>query len=219
MQNPWLRLLVFLAIATTVSAADVREVTWDDLIPEATEFEDPFAALSSDQLYALAQVARARSQQAAGQAIAEEELRRVAETEAELKAQDIDIDGLLSRRAEITERRRQRAEAVNAKLDGAAVGMAGFLLPLEFSGKKVTEFLLVPWVGACIHTPPPPPNQIVHVKWANGFESSGGLFAPIRVTGVMHTESGSPELSLVDGSVNIATSYALEASDVEPYAQ
>ena len=51
--------------------------------------------------------------------------------------------------------------------------MPGYLLPLEFSGKLVSEFLLVPWVGACIHTPPPPPNQIVHVKTDKPIELAG----------------------------------------------
>ena len=45
------------------------------------------------------------------------------------------------------------------------------ILPLEISGARVTEFLLVPWVGACIHTPPTPPrNQIVYVKSDQGIE-------------------------------------------------
>lgn len=218
MHKPWIALLLFLAIATTVPAADVRELTWDDLIPKSTNFDDPFTALNGSQLYALSQIARARAQQAAGTTIAEEDLKRVAAAEAKLKAEGIDIDGLLARRAEITNKRRQRAQAVNTKLDGEAVRMGGYLLPLEYTGKKVTEFLLVPWVGACIHTPPPPPNQIVHVKLAEGYETSGGPFAPVWVYGVMRTESSSPKLSLVDGSANIATGYALQASDVKPYA-
>jgi hypothetical protein len=218
MHKPWLRLLLFLVISTSVSATDLRELTWDDLIPEGADFEDPFTALNDYQLYGLGQVVRAREQQAAGKAISEEELKRVAEAEAELKAEGVDIDGLLARRAEITEKRRRRAQAVNTELDGETVRMPGYLLPLEYTGKKVTEFLLVPWVGACIHTPPPPPNQIVHVKLTEGYETSGGLFAPVWVNGVMRTESSSPELSLVDGSANIATGYALQASGVEPYA-
>ena len=135
-----------------------------------------------------------------------------------MRADGVDIDGLLARRAEITEKRRLRAEGVNPELDGKAVGMAGYISPLEYSGKKVTEFLLVPWVGTCIHSPPPPSNQIVYVKWAEGYETSGGLFVPVRVNGVMRTERSRPELSLVDGSANIETGYALEASGVEPYA-
>ncbi|MCX8086770.1 MAG: DUF3299 domain-containing protein [Rhodocyclaceae bacterium] len=51
-------------------------------------------------------------------------------------------------------------------LHGKKVRIAGFALPLERIGDKVTEFLLVPYFGACIHSPPPPANQIIHAKSA-----------------------------------------------------
>jgi hypothetical protein len=58
----------------------------------------------------------------------------------------------------------------NAPADPAMNGkrgrIAGFALPLERQGDKVTEFLIVPYFGACIHTPPPPANQIIHAKSA-----------------------------------------------------
>ncbi|MCX7165149.1 MAG: DUF3299 domain-containing protein [Rhodocyclales bacterium] len=47
-------------------------------------------------------------------------------------------------------------------LAGARIRLPGFAIPLEHKGNKVTEFLLVPYFGACIHSPPPPANQIVH---------------------------------------------------------
>jgi uncharacterized protein len=49
------------------------------------------------------------------------------------------------------------------ELDGTLVRLPGFLVMLEGSSKGVTEFLLVPYFGACIHVPPPPANQLVHV--------------------------------------------------------
>ncbi|WP_295639484.1 DUF3299 domain-containing protein [uncultured Methylibium sp.] len=49
------------------------------------------------------------------------------------------------------------------ELDGKAVQISGYLVPLEQARGEVSEFLLVPYFGACIHTPPPPANQIVHV--------------------------------------------------------
>lgn len=51
----------------------------------------------------------------------------------------------------------------NASMNGARVRIPGFVVPLEKQGGQVTEFLLVPYFGACIHTPPPPANQIIHV--------------------------------------------------------
>jgi hypothetical protein len=52
---------------------------------------------------------------------------------------------------------------VNMALIGQAVRLGGYVVPLEESPAGLTEFLLVPYHGACIHTPPPPANQIVHV--------------------------------------------------------
>ena len=48
-------------------------------------------------------------------------------------------------------------------LAGARIRLPGFAIPLENKGGKVSEFLLVPYFGACIHSPPPPANQIIHV--------------------------------------------------------
>lgn len=51
-------------------------------------------------------------------------------------------------------------------LDGAAVRLPGYVVPLQSGKEGLTEFLLVPYFGACLHTPPPPANQIVHVRLA-----------------------------------------------------
>ena len=67
----------------------------------------------------------------------------------------------------------------NSKLEGAAVKLPGYLVPLDGAKGAVKEFLLVPYFGACIHTPPPPANQIVHVvlaKPATGFQSMDAVW-------------------------------------------
>ena len=135
-----------------------------------------------------------------------------------LKESGIDAEAILARRKEINEQKKLKARSVNAALDGQTVRMPGYLLPLEFSGKDVTEFLLVPYVGACIHSPPPPPNQIVHVKAETPV---GGLavFAPIWVTGRMSTTAAKKSLSLVDGAADIDVGYSMRASLVEPYKE
>ncbi|WP_443083124.1 DUF3299 domain-containing protein [Variovorax sp. PBS-H4] len=56
----------------------------------------------------------------------------------------------------------------NAAMNGVDIKLPGFIVPLEENKGEVTEFLLVPYFGACIHTPPPPANQIVHVRPRNG---------------------------------------------------
>ncbi len=52
---------------------------------------------------------------------------------------------------------------VNEALDGSPVRIAGFVVPLDNHRDEMKEFLLVPYFGACIHVPPPPSNQIIHV--------------------------------------------------------
>ncbi|MCY4157400.1 MAG: DUF3299 domain-containing protein [Gammaproteobacteria bacterium] len=74
------------------------------------------------------------------------------------------------------------------ELDGVMVKIPGFIVPLEVSmGGKVSEFLLVPYFGACIHYPPPPPNQLVHVlaKEPLDLEST---WEPIWAIGELKTE-------------------------------
>lgn len=61
---------------------------------------------------------------------------------------------------------------VRPELDGQRVRLRGYVVPLGVGWGGTDEFLLVPYYGACIHSPPPPPNQIVHVK------------APAKIAGV-----------------------------------
>jgi hypothetical protein len=69
-------------------------------------------------------------------------------------------------------------------LDGKRVRIGGYVVSLDFDATRVKEFLLVPFVGACIHVPPPPANQIVYVKSEQGFDVSG-TFDPVWVTGTL----------------------------------
>lgn len=72
-------------------------------------------------------------------------------------------------------------------LDGKRVRIGGYVVPLDFDAASVTEFLLVPFVGACIHVPPPPANQIIYVRSSSGFNMKG-LFDPVYVTGTLRTK-------------------------------
>lgn len=61
------------------------------------------------------------------------------------------------------------SELVVPELDGADVTIAGFVVPLNLTeDNRVDEFLLVPYFGACVHVPPPPPNQVIYVTAAEG---------------------------------------------------
>jgi hypothetical protein len=98
------------------------------------------------------------------------------------------------------------APAIVPELDGQRVRIGGYVVPLDFDATKVREFLLVPFVGACIHVPPPPPNQIIYVKAADAFEVAG-QFDPVYVTGTLKTARQLTGLA--------ATGYTIEAAEVE----
>lgn len=52
---------------------------------------------------------------------------------------------------------------VETTLSGQRIRLPGFAIPLERKGDLTNEYLLVPYFGACIHVPPPPSNQMIHV--------------------------------------------------------
>lgn len=96
----------------------------------------------------------------------------------------------------------------NAALDGQAIKLPGYVVPLEESKDGLKEFLLVPYFGACIHSPPPPANQIVHVvaaKPVKGFVSMDVVW----VSGVMKT-------ARQDSAMGVS-GYRLDASLVARY--
>lgn len=80
-------------------------------------------------------------------------------------------------------------------LDGQQVRLPGYIVPLEVSEEgRTTEFLLVPYFGACIHVPPPPSNQIVHVKSAVGVKLDE-LYQPYWIEGPMQVKASSSEIA------------------------
>lgn len=100
--------------------------------------------------------------------------------------------------------------AVNKSLAETKVKVPGFIVPLVMNETGVvTEFFLVPYVGACIHVPPPPPNQIVYVKLSKGGIRLGSLEDAYWVTGTLHTQSIGTRLA--------TAAYTLDASRMELY--
>ena len=93
--------------------------------------------------------------------------------------------------------------------DGKLVKLPGFVVPLETDAKTIQEFLLVPYYGACIHTPPPPANQTVYVVTDEGHAYKGQLFDTVWVTGTLRVEKLSSDLG--------DAGYRIEARMVEPY--
>lgn len=94
-------------------------------------------------------------------------------------------------------------------LEGQRVKLPGFVVPLEMDAKKIDQFLLVPYYGACIHVPPPPANQTVHVVTRQGKAFDGQLFDVVWVTGTVRVERLSSDLA--------EAGYRFEDASVVPY--
>jgi hypothetical protein len=97
---------------------------------------------------------------------------------------------------------------IRPELNKSHVKIPGFVIPLEAEGEKVTEFLLVPYFGACIHVPPPPTNQIIHVIYKKG-ATYQALWDVVYVTGELVTKTSTHD--------DIQSSYQLNATKIEPY--
>ena len=97
------------------------------------------------------------------------------------------------------------------EFDGAKVKVPGFIVPIESTDDQtVTTFFLVPYFGACIHTPPPPPNQIIYATFPKGFKLES-LYDAFWLEGTMET-------SLVTNDIATST-YTIKVANIIPYSE
>ncbi|WP_413288501.1 DUF3299 domain-containing protein [Bdellovibrio sp. HCB337] len=119
------------------------------------------------------------------------------------KGQGVEVDWrLLLQMDYVTGKSSSELQALN----GRAVKIPGFMVPLEDNQRAVTEFLLVPSPQACIHVPAPPPNQMVYVKMKEGVEVA---FGPIWVHGTLNL--------VTKRSMYGESSFEIIGDSVEPY--
>ena len=98
---------------------------------------------------------------------------------------------------------------LNPAIQQEKITISGFIVPLDSSDSStIEEFLLVPYFGACIHVPPPPSNQVIHVvpeKPLKGFQ----IMDPVTVQGVLAP-------SHIDTPLGSA-GYQMSGKSVTPY--
>lgn len=100
---------------------------------------------------------------------------------------------------------------VREEMNGKTIRIAGFVVPLEFDDdQRISEFFLVPYFGACIHVPPPPPNQIIYSKSSTKFQLDN-LYDPVWVEGAITT-------TLTENSV-ARSAYSLSVDSLKPYEE
>ena len=128
---------------------------------------------------------------------------------------DIKLDDLQDndpRAMELMQRMREewdRAPVVE-RFSGQQVRIPGFVVPLESDGKTIREFLLVPYFGACVHVPPPPANQLIHVV-PDKPVPAGLNMSPVWVNGVLN-------VGRIDSEMGSA-GYQMRGMKVEEYAE
>ncbi len=192
-------------------AEQVRQLSWDDLVPAHLLSDDPLADLTQEQLNLVVWVINTLDSLPPRGPDTEEFYQEIDETMPKLKEAGIDISALMAKRKLLQ-------TSIVEELNGQRVRIPGYLLPLEMSDTKVKEFLLVPYIGACIHVPPPPPNQIVHV---NIIQKEGyrvkSMYEPVWVSGEISVKSMVKDLYLVDGSSGVDIGYTMQANLIEPY--
>ena len=165
--------IALVAAGPAMAAPDeVRELEWEELMPEGW---DPLAELD---------------------ALAGEDLQNLSDS----SVQAIELFNAYQEAV--------RSAPVVRELDGQKVRLPGFVVPLDFEGTETSEFLLVPYFGACIHVPPPPSNQIVYVTTVAGYPLQE-LFDPVWVTGEIRTEAHLNDVG--------DAGYTLQATIIEPY--
>lgn len=101
-----------------------------------------------------------------------------------------------------------------AAFDGKPIRLGGYPVPLETDAEgRSTLFFLVPYPGACIHVPPPPPNQLVLVRYPKGIELED-IYAPLWVSGTLKIEQVNNELADAAYALEAGVVRAVEESDL-----
>lgn len=92
-----------------------------------------------------------------------------------------------------------------------SVRIPGFIVPLEYDAHQtITSFFLVPFFGACIHVPPPPPNQIIYASYERGIQLDV-LYDAFYITGTLHTELISNDMA--------TAAYTMVVDSITPYEE
>ena len=155
-------LIIPMLLSLNLMASDYKELIWDDLIPEAElEIMEQISSLLTSPHEPLDPNADIRDDI----------------NSAMDQINDPDVQGVMN------------SINIRPELNNQSVSIPGFIVPLETNDENaITEFFLVPYFGACIHVPPPPPNQIIFVRYKEGLQVKG-IWMPFEIKGTLFTET------------------------------
>lgn len=209
-------LLVSGSISTLAHAG--QQIEWKSLLPKVAPLKDPLNRLTQDQRFDFQTViwARTLSDEEKNLDYNRQPVEDAAGYEKQFQKSGINVDKLLVRYQKYEKELARRKKLLNPAMNGRKIRLAGYILPTAFSESGSKDFLLVPYVGACVHTPPPPKNQIVFVRLAKKFQVKD-LFTPVWVTGPIKAKSTRKSIELSDGNRNIDIGYRVDGAKIEVY--
>lgn len=208
----WCSSLIVVLFSFSVAANQISVLDWTDLKPQMKEEIVVLPDITEAQRESLQTILLLDSvPNEANQKLANELI-------GELGSEGVDARDLLDKRATYMAQMQARSETTTDRFDKQHIRMAGFIVPLEMTGEKSTDFLLVPVAGACIHLPPPPANQIVRIRYPEGFEIKNVQY-PVWVEGIFTSDKQTEDVFLVDGNTSVTMGYSMEATNIEDYYQ
>ncbi|MEL0660960.1 DUF3299 domain-containing protein [Psychromonas arctica] len=212
-------LILLLGLTSAMQAqAQPMKIDWQDLQGKVEPYQDPFGDLTEDQLYNLSVYGRITEMKKVfpSYKLTDAMLKEAEDAKAQLIKEKVDIDEMFAQRDIIMEKRKKASLVTNDLLANREIEMSGYMLALEFDNGEVSEFLLVPTIGACSHKPVPPANQLIYVK-AKQSIAAGSPYMPIKITGTLRVTPSTQDLYLVDGKKQIKMAYSLDGAIVEPF--
>ncbi|WP_164658400.1 DUF3299 domain-containing protein [Tropicibacter sp. Alg240-R139] len=205
---------VTVSISSVGLAAEPRNLGWQDLLPTVTIGENPFETLDFRQRNDLTKLYRIEVKEAA--TASDFERSQAKDIRENLSADGLDPDWYFEQRKRMMAEHEQQLSAPNPEVLSQTVRVPGYIVPLELDGATAVEFLLVPTAGACIHTPPPPANQMILVRYPPGYPLRG-LYDPVWIVGELKAETQVELVTYSDGQLNVQSSYVMTAVEVEQY--
>ncbi len=202
-------------------AGNTSKISWEDLLPKVSIPENPVVNLSTDLQVAFENIDYWQNLASEDKAAKDQEeiadlKKAVDEAYALFKREGVNLDRFYKQYNAYLDAIDNISKTTVKKYNAKQVKIAGYLLPLEFDKRGVKDFLLVPYVGACIHVPAPPANQTIFVRMKNRYKFKD-LFDPVWVSGSIKNSSVTKELSLVDGENDIETGYTLSGNNISTY--
>jgi len=100
--------------------------------------------------------------------------------------------------------------SIRIDLNGKTVRIAGYITPVEIDGENVISFLLVPYLGACIHVPAPPSNQIIYISGVKKLKLDE-IYDPVWVTGSLEAKPLT--------TIYAEAGYRIANAEIKPYQE